>query len=290
MSERSTIKPGILVGLATRAQGGVSYDRQDISDQQEGKARIAEWKTIRVITDEAEYKRASEAQSRARSQIVNGCLRTPFGLICPEDHEAELDQRIIDARAIVQTFNASSVHTKIQLHVITGRIARNDIEAQKAITAEVRSLLDDMKSAVEAADPERIREAASKAREIGQMLDPALEGQVNKAVKNVRLVARRMVSRIEKAGETAEVAVKAVLRELSLDDLNGARARFLDLSPNEPNPVPAGDTLPVADVQRFGDLDDEGGLEGLLFADVPQVTPELDETETPNTPNTEAAA
>lgn len=244
-----TLKPGILVSLKTTLKGNVDYQRTDIADQQDGQTAISTWQTTRVITDIPEHERAVQVRGKASNLIRACCARTSFGLLCPEDRADALSEAISDAGRLVEEFNSRAVHSQIGIYVIRGRVARDDEEAVKAINAETRDLLDAMAQGIDKLDVKAIRDAADRAKQIGQMLDARAQEQVNAAVVAARAAARKIVSRIEKAGEDAAV----VLAEINRQPIATARFSFLDVDSIEPEPAP-GDAMPAVQVSRFDGL------------------------------------
>ena len=90
-----------------------------------------------------------------------------------------------------------------------GRVARDDVEAVRAINGEVRDLMLAMERGLKNLDVETVREAANKARSLAGMLSPeaAEKAQVAIAVAHVGRTADRQ------GRETGAVAVdEAVLR------------------------------------------------------------------------------
>lgn len=222
-----TLKPGLLVSLKSTVKGGVAYRKIDLeaAHLDETGAEVARWETTREITDPAEFERATKARGLARSAITAVCCATSHGLLCPEADEDKLDAAIKDARAIADLFNAPATCSHVEVYVIVGRIAQNDVEAARAIGAEIRELLDAMRTGIAAADPSAIREAANKAKNLGAMLSADVAGQVSAAIIEAREAARAIVRRVEKAGETAA----AVVADCSTARIDGARFAFLDL-------------------------------------------------------------
>lgn len=216
----STLQPGLLVSLNTRMSGNVKYTVVPIEDATIEGTSTAKWQTERVIADVAEHTAAAKARSKARQIVSSICSKSSFGLLCPESKADILTAAIADARAVADAFNATAKLTRISINVIAGRIAADDVEAVRAINAEVRSLLDDMANGVTKLDPAAIREAASAARDIGKMLNPAMQERLQVAIDAVRAQARDFV----KAGETAaKIVDQSVLNRLS-----AVRSGFLD--------------------------------------------------------------
>lgn len=221
--EVSTIRPGVLVSMKTSVWGNVAYRKQTIEAEhrtKKGEAR-AKWETERTISDPVEFEAARVARSKAGNVIRGVCSKTAFGLLCPEDAIDELQDAIAQARQIVDEFNASSKLTRVGIYTISGRIAADDVEAVKAIKSEVRELLDEMKQGIKDLDVKRVRDAANKARDIGQMLSPAARERIDEAINAARTTARKIV----KAGEQAAQEIdRRTIRKIT-----EARTAFLDL-------------------------------------------------------------
>lgn len=254
----STLKPGLLVSMKTSVKGGADYIRTEIEQEHtngDGE-RVAKWQTTRTIRDPAEYERAIKARGAARSAIIGACNQTSFGLLCPVARESELRTAIEVARIIADDFNATAQHSTIEVYVITGRVAQDDVEAARAVAAEVRELMESMTAAIKLADVDSIREAANKARALGGMLTEEAAAKVSAAVAEARSAARAIVKRVEKGAEDAAKVVAAI----SVKDIEAARFAFLDIPdatapaavPVEPIAVaaPAVELVPVADILK----------------------------------------
>jgi len=245
----SVIKPGLLVSLKTYIRGGINYRRVDIEAEHrtETGAKRARWETEKEIPDAEEYERAEMARSAARSAVVAVCCNSGFGLLCPGDREEQLAAAIEAARATAAQFNAGASRSVVEVYVLVGRVAQDDAEAARAIGAEVRALLEQMRAGIAAADPETIREAANRARAVEGMLSTEVAGKVGEAVNEARRAARELVKRVQKSGEAAA----QVVAEISVARIEAARFAFLDLEAGEsqaaPISAPALDLPPVAE-------------------------------------------
>ncbi len=236
----STLKPGLLVALATRVDGGVNYKRVDLDQEHttDDGSKMARWETTRTIEDPAEFDRATKLRGKCRSLITAVCSASDFGLLCPSSKEPELDAAMVEATRLADDFNRGSARSRVSVYVLKGRIAQDDAEAVRAINGEVRELLSSMERGIAAADPVSIREAATRARKLGGMLTDDAAGKVNAAIEQAREAARSIVKRVEKSGELAAT----VVAECKLDAIASARFAFLDLEESKPVealPVPA---------------------------------------------------
>jgi len=240
-----TLRPGFLISLKTSVKGNVKYDKRDIASETtaDGK-QVAEWETKRVIADPVEFKKAGEARGKARSLINSVCVASAFGLLCPEAGQAELDAAVKAAHEVVDNFNSTATLTRVSVYVMVGKIAADDVEAVRAINSEVSDLLGQMQDGLKNLDVKAIRDAANKAKGIGQMLSPDAAVRIQLAIDAARSSARKIVQ----AGETAAAeidlrAIRAVTEArtafLDLDEAKAVAAprqesRALDLTPEHP--------------------------------------------------------
>jgi hypothetical protein len=243
------IKPGIMVSLSVRLNGGVHYTRVDIQRTADGS--VTEWETKRVITNPVEHAAAVKARAKARSYITGVCAQTVFGLICPNEKSEQLKVAVASAREHVREFNVTSTDTQISISILPGTVAATEGEAIEAITNEARQLLGEMELALKAADVVEIRKAAARARQIGSILDGDAAEAVSLAIKEARKIARQVVRRVEKGGEDAT----EVLKEIGANGLSAIdTARFSLLGDIEE--IDTGDdSLPSVNASRFSGLD-----------------------------------
>ena len=235
--------PGILVALKTSVNGGVQYQRKNIERDEEGK--IVRWETTRFMEDPEERKKAGEIASKATRTVDKLCIRTTFGLLCRSDKEADLDNAIVEARAMAQEFNAISQHTFIRINAIKGRIADNDEEAIRAILQESKDLLEQMDRGLSEGDVRILRDAANRARRLTEMMGEEAAGTVNEALVAAREAARKVVRAAKKEGDS----VLAVVDQIDRDQFDKARFAFLDFADSQIA------SLPSINLQRSAELE-----------------------------------
>ena len=238
----STLRPGILVSLSTEVSGGVHYSRENEEERTEGATLVKTWNAGRTIDDVALYERAQQVRNKCRSLVTQPCAKSRHGYLCTEDNEAKLDAAVGEAQALAAVFNTDAQGMmRVDVYVVTGRIAADDAQAVKAISAEVRSLIDRMEGGIRAADVTVIRDAANRMKSIGQMLSPAMQERVQDTIAMVR----KQASTIVKAGEVAA----RELDEENLRQLQLTRTMFIDL--DEAREV----GTPVVSAQRVIDFE-----------------------------------
>lgn len=227
-----TLRPGLLVSLNTSVRGNVAYQKVELEGAHvnEDGEQTARWETTRVITDLAEHEAAAKIRGTIRTMITRQCAVSAFGLLCPEQNAASLREAIAEARDMADAFNDGAQLTRISVNVLYGRIAADDVEAIRAIASEIRSLMDDMESGLKSLDVKAVRDAAQKAKGIGDMLSPDAKGRLDVAITAARSAARKIV----KAGD--EVAIE--VDRFTLAKIDMARSSFLDLDEAEPVQAP----------------------------------------------------
>jgi hypothetical protein len=249
-----------LVSLKTRLIGGVRYDTTDLGTERDGVRVDEKWETVKHVDDVQELERASKARSKARSLIAGVCIKTPFGLLCPECDGELLESRLSESLTVCAAHNAAAVFSKVDIWVLRGRVAADDREAVRAIFGELRDLVGELKAGIKACNVDAIRDAAGRAKALGRMLDKGQADKVNKAVDAARKVARAMVRQIDERGQAV---LDSVLLEVSTKPIDDLRFAFLDLDgdggPGDGLPA-AGADLPAA--RGAVDLDDTGADAG----------------------------
>lgn len=248
MSETQTINPGYLVSLKASVRGGVSYETTDKGEQIEGKSKTTAWETIKHVTDVDEVKTATEICNKARNMIRAKCIATPFGLLCPKSNLDELNQIIVEGKAIASKHNATARHTQVEIYVLKGEIASNDKEAARAILSDLKSAVEQMKEGIKNTDVEQIRQASTRAKQLSKMLNEKQGEVVSTVIKAARNAATTIAARVIKKGESA----KKVILELNLDPVNGLRFANLDTDDSDKTPTVS---LPKVDKARFEAID-----------------------------------
>lgn len=225
ISFNATIRPGVLVAVTGSIKGNVTHKRQDIEAERvdEAGTATAKWETKKTVKDAAEFKAATEVMSKARYMITSVCSRigTMPVYVCPNIAAPDLEKAASEAKALCEAFNKTSRVTKIRLGVVTGKVAQDDVQAVRAIRREISELIGDMKDGIEALDVATVREAAARAKQLGQMLAPEAEARVRIAIEQ----ARSLATRINKAGEQGALEIDA----RTIATLTECRTAFLDL-------------------------------------------------------------
>lgn len=234
-----SLEPGLLVTLSTRVEGGVAYKRVDLNPEGPGGIvdadtgasmlegrEVTRWETTRVVTDKEEFAEAGKVRTKCRNLITSACIPTPFGfLICPLDHEPELDQRITEAQAMAALFNGSAQHSRIRITPMRGETTKTKEEAASAVQQQVGGLLADYEAAIGARDIKSIRDLSGKLKQMGKLIQKQSDarGALDRAVAAGRSFARKL----KRAGEDGE-DIATVLEAASASPITAARFIFAD--------------------------------------------------------------
>jgi uncharacterized protein (UPF0147 family) len=246
MDKTMTIRPGLLLGLKTSVKGGVKYKRLDLPAE-DGQER---WETTKTVDDKEELERAQKLRSKVGNSIRAVCAQTSFGLLCPNEREADLDAALIRARDEITAHNRDAQYTRVDVWCIKGRIAENDVVAAKAIASDVADLISEMDKGIKDADVETVRRAATQAKQMLGILSEEKQRFASQAIDAAREAARAIVARVQKKGEE----LTKVLAEVDSTALTAARLAFLDMETDAPTAVAA--TMPGTEMQRFASVDD----------------------------------
>lgn len=224
MTDYYTLRPGLLVSMQTSVKGNVSYHVDDRDVQRVDRSEITEIHTRKLVADVDEQEAAIKVRTKARGLVLSVCSKSAFGLLCPNNKESALRDAITAARVLTDEFNSTAQLTRMSVNVIYGRIAQDDVEAVRAITGEIRTLMENMQDGLKKLDVKAVRAAANQAKEVGQMLSPEAKGRLEVAINAARVAARK----IAKAGETAAAEVdRAAIARIDM-----ARTSFLDFDDN----------------------------------------------------------
>ncbi len=243
--QTSTLRPGLLVSLKTSINGNVRYSKEIITEEHKTETGTAEavWQTQRVIAEPEEYENAKKCRSQAASLVRAVCAQSAFGLLCPESDADKLAKAIAAARDIADGFNEQAILTRVTVYVITGRIAPDDVEAVKAINSEIKDLMETMERGIKNLDVKAVRDAASRAKEVGAMLSADAQARVQIAVEAAREVAKKIVKSGEQAAQEIDLSAVRKIAEM--------RTAFLDFDEQKAIQAPAAeqralDLAPVA--------------------------------------------
>lgn len=229
-----TLRSGLMVQMFTKVEGNVTYHNIDRDVQRMDRTEVTDIHTRKQVNDVEEQEQAIKVRTKIRGLILSVCVTTAFSnmLLCPSgtvelkdgtevEREVLLREAIAEARRLADDFNSKARTTRIDFYCMTGIIARDDVETVRAITKEIRQLMDNMQVGVKALDVKVIRDAANKATETGKLLTPEAGSRLETAITAARAAARK----IAKAGEQAAQEVdRQALRKIKM-----ARNSFLDI-------------------------------------------------------------
>lgn len=241
MNTTITLKPGLLVSIRTRNEGGVKYARLDLAKEETASAATVEkWETTKTVFDKEEHEKASKLASKLGNRIRSVCAFSEFGYLCRADREKELDEAIVSAREEASTFNETSKTCRVSVFALKGRIAESDAEAARAVGTDLLDLIREMEKGVEGMSVKDIRDAASKAKKLITMVDDTTAKMVEAAVEQAREIATELRKNLDK-GERGANEAREVVKNANMSAITKAREALdvVDLDQPEERPVAA---------------------------------------------------
>jgi hypothetical protein len=217
-----TIRPGLLVSVHARQSGNRSYQKRDIERAHltESGTERSSWATTKIVFDPEEAKLASQVANRARYLITRLCADTAHGPLCPLDRRDDLKEAIKEARKLTAEFNDKAVFSRVEINVICGEVVADDVEAARALFSETEKFMAQMQEGLKELDVKKVRAAAAKLLDIGQMLSVGANANVAAAVNTARAAARKIVA----SGEQAAIEID----QQAIAKIGVARSSFLD--------------------------------------------------------------
>ena len=217
VEDRNTIiRPGYLVSLKTTLIGNVSYHKQVLEREHivEDGSEEARWETKRVIGNKNEHQLGRKLQGEARGKIFTVCTNTAFGLLCPEEKAAELQQAIREAKEVAADFNRTARLSRMNVYVIVGKIAPDRFDVVSAMAAEALELLTSIQNGIRNRDALVIREAASELRKLSDMFSENGRSKLQDALNAGRGAARKIVKAPEGPQHELEVEAALLVRDV----------------------------------------------------------------------------
>lgn len=194
--------------------------------------------TVQRMDDPAEYARAEGVREAVRKMLGDvATTQTPLGLMASHSDQEKLDQAIADARAAVETYNATAKRTFITPWIVQMAL-RADESTLKQVATEVKDLLAAMDAGIQKRDAEAIREAARRAKMYAEMMDEAHGEIVIAAIEEARRHAKEVAKAVKERGDAALTEVLACDSAARKAALNAARAAFLDVEGDAVEIVP----------------------------------------------------
>lgn len=217
------INGGWLVIDDLHERGCTSYRQHDREEELKGRRLEGEWRTEKEVIDVDEQAEVSTTARRIRATIRKLGYQTLAGTFVPEEKGDELNDAIRDADVAIRQYNADANYTRIDGRFLVFRIEPSDVRAAGSILGQVRDTLEEVKRAVDAADPKAIRRALGSVRRIDTMLADEQSEQLQAAFDDARRAARQLT----KAAKEQDDELKELASEVEAVDT--ARILFAEV-------------------------------------------------------------
>ncbi len=251
--------PGTLVTETVSIRGGVHYDREYEQSYFDDKAQIREWKTVSRVENVKERAVAQNLRTKIYTMIRQHCVKTPVGLICPDEKKDALNQALLDVDVERDKFNDLATTCRVVTHHACFPVKADNYRTLAAIMDQIADVATRVNQAVTTDDLETLRQAPRRwlkgmkpdaillledkqknaivARVRAELIRSAIrdikgveallpEDATDKAlaiVNQSRKIARRLCNRVEKRNE----ALTEVLEAVDLAGIKKNRAAFV---------------------------------------------------------------
>lgn len=150
------IDDGYVVAVEFGANGGITYDREDISQENEGRGLRAEFKTRKHVDDVELVAESTKIIDRAYGAIARHCTKTPIGYFTPKGSLERLEEEVSVLRTEAEEFNFRAVNEgsarRVRVAIYPMQLVLDDARAASRLAALVRERLRNLASALRAGD------------------------------------------------------------------------------------------------------------------------------------------
>ncbi len=190
------LKPCLLIAANVSRRGGQHYERENetVSLNDEGE-EIRNWETKKTTKDTAEFAEASSIQSKAKRTISKLGAHTPIGIVVNLDKEALVEETLEQIEQEVNSYNAGSSHTKIDLMFGVFEVTGKNVRQLEKVVDSLRGVLDDLGGALNTLDPQNIREVLRRMSGYTEILPDNTARLVDNAIKNAKSKANEISKR-----------------------------------------------------------------------------------------------
>lgn len=228
-------RPGYILALEIRRSGGITYDREQLREEQEGERLESEFKTSKRVDNVGIVKRASKLCGSAYYAVARTCAATPLGYFADATMLAKLEMELAPIREEVARLNADARAAGSAVRVTIGvyplELALDNEAAARRIAEVVAERLVAVREALRSADPETVTSTLRPCRNLERLttgihadavrlaLEQAAElrAQVGKAVKEGFAPAE-----IAEALDTGSIDNAIALFEVASEDARAA--------------------------------------------------------------------
>ena len=181
----------ILVNEISASDLGVHYQRETLSERQDGEREEVTFQTTRVFENKPEAARAKAVYQQVRARLRKLCSRTALGLVCPASQEAALAALVEEIDRTIIEANASFRTCRIEYAVVPVRVEHENARAQEALGRELRRYAERLVEAAASGDVDNIRRILRSGKGLETLIaDTGLRTQIEDMNEAARKAAR----------------------------------------------------------------------------------------------------
>lgn len=245
---RINLMPSILILHDVKLRGGIQYRVMDRIAELEEKKETAEWKTKRTIFDKVEFDagRALRARIENLMRTATSAASSDIGLFAPDTPQTfdAIRDAEREIQALIDTFHTGAYYNRISSRVITFRIQSDNTQALEAVSDLIQDGLEDLKTAVKAADVKSMRAALKDLKGFDKLLPDTASAELQKLINDMRKKARDLNRLVNKQGKKLDDSDVTTL--LDAANIDAAEMVIFEIEETD-----TGDAIPAADVDEF---------------------------------------
>jgi hypothetical protein len=230
---REIIEGAVLMVHRVHLCGGVSYRHTGHRLRVEERSETAEWETIRHVPDVDELKEARRLRGEIARRLDRLGARTALGVAVRAGEEEAAEKAVAEVEQEIREFNRRSVYSRLDLDVAFFRVTSDNERAAAMIVRDLAQLLDDLRAALEDADPGDIRSVARKLAGFSEVVVPEVGGLISKAVE----AAKKEAAKIAEAARGTAEEYAAAVGSVSFSPVDLARFALEEPDPSADAPA-----------------------------------------------------
>lgn len=195
---------GYLVQTEFEAAGGVSYEREYISEETEGRSLKAEFVTRKKVDDVELVKDSRSIIWRAYYVMAKHAAKTPIGYFADAPMLEALEKEFAEVRELAREFNelAYSLRSdrRVKVEIYPLDVSVDNETVARRLAKLVRDRLVALRDTLREADLKEFKEAAERAKNLEKLATGIQRDSIRYAVEAARDGRKALAKRIKDEG------------------------------------------------------------------------------------------
>lgn len=206
-------RPGYILALEIRRSGGITYDREQLREEQEGERLESEFKTSKRVDNVGIVRRAAKLCGSAYYAVARTCAATPLGYFADATMLAKLEAELVPIREEAAQLNddarTAGSGVRVTIGVYPLELALDNEAAARRIAEIVAERLAAVRDALRAADPEAVTSTLRPCRNLERLATGIHADAVRLALEQAAEL-RAQIGKATKEGYSPEEIAEAL--------------------------------------------------------------------------------